>query len=200
MSSKTTENPVGQITLLGWVLSYPHLDKPHLPPGGTAKRYGAEFRLPKDHPNAAAELKKVEDEIARIRKEKEQGKVKIFDSDTCLRDGDKWEKAKEDQKGHWLLSANRPETQDRPRLLHKGKVDCPEDEIVKTFYPGVIVNAKVGIYHTTKGGGHKIPASLEVVQWAAKGTRLAGGGEASVDDLPDIDMEEAEALPEGMMD
>jgi hypothetical protein len=197
MSNTTTEKPVGQITLLGWILSYPHLKDSHLPPGGTNKRFGAEFRLPKDHPNYEAELKKVQAEITRIKKDKEKGKVKIFSADICLKDGDTWEKAKDDQKGHMILSANRPDSQGRPKLVTRKKVDVPEADIVATFYPGCVVNAIVGIYHTSKGGGHKIPASLETVQFSTDGARLGGGGgTASLDDLPDLEDDESDGLDE----
>lgn len=205
MSTKT-DTPVqsGPITLLGWILSYPHLTEAHIPPGGTTPRFGAELRLPKDHPNFDVEFAKVNGPVQAIKKDKETDKkVKIFPSGiAALKDGDDpaWEKRKEEHAGHWVMSANRAEKQGPPDAYGKkasaGVLSIAETN--KLFYPGCIVNAKVGIYYTKNGGDHKIPASLELIQFAGDGERLAGGGgKADPSDLPDIDEEPAD-LPAGM--
>lgn len=198
MSTKT-EKPKGQFTIKGAILSFPHFTEAHAATEGGALRFGAELRIPKSN---TEDVKKVQAFIDEIKKEQDKHKVRIFSGDICLKDGDTWEKAREEHKGHWILSANKAAKQGPPDLYGRkhsaGKIpnetDAQKAAIEKMFYPGCIVNAVVNLYFTKKGGGAKIPATLDVVQFWADGDRLGGAGQASLDDLPDADDDDSDGL------
>lgn len=202
MKTKTEETksdkPKGQFTIKGVILSYPHLTEAHKATPTSDPRYGAELRIPKTN---VEDYQKLRDFIDELKKAKEKEKIRVFDSDICLKDGDTFEKRKPEHAGFWLLSANKSEKQGPPDLYGRkhsaGKLpneSKPEkDAIEKMFYPGLIVNAVVGIYFSSKGG-NKICATLEVVQKWQDGERLGQGGSASLDDLPDAEDDEDDNL------
>lgn len=197
MSTKTENKPKNgnQITLLGLRLSHPKLTEAKAVEEGGAKRYGCELWIEKT-PEGKKEYEKANALIQGIKssKEKDDRKVKIHKSNICLQDGDdeNWERRRPEHAGHWVLSANRAESQDRPRALGKKKSagDLSIEETRKLFYPGCYVNVVVSPFYTAKGGGHKIANVLEVIQFVRDGERLGAGGEANIDDLPDIDDDE----------
>lgn len=173
------------------ILSYPKLTKAEKARGDadSKPRFGAELRIPKSDTEGH---KAIMERINEIKKEKEKGKVKIYDSNLCIKDGDTWEKRKPEHAGFWILSSNRAEKQGPPPAYGKkasaGALTVEETD--KLFYPGCRVNVKVGFFFSDIGGA-KICSSLELIQFAGDGERLGGsGGHASADDLPDIEDEE----------
>lgn len=197
--SETTIERQEPLLLKNVILSYPKLTKAEKANGDDAgkPRFGAELRIPKSDTEA---YNAIMERINGIKKEKEKGKVKIFDSSLCIKDGDTWEKRKPEHAGFWILSSNRAEKQGPVPAYGKKASAGPLtiEETDKLFYPGCRVNVKVGFFFTDKGGA-KIPSSLELIQFAGDGERLGGGSQASADDLPDIDDDEDEdELPPGM--
>lgn len=201
MSENGNNDRQEPLLIKGAILSYPKLTKAEKAKGDadSKPRFGAELRIPKsDTAGHAAVMERID----AIKKDKEKSKVRIFDSSLCIKDGDTWEKRKPEHAGFWILSSNRAEKQGPPPAYGKkasaGQLTIEETD--KLFYPGCVVNVKVGFFFSDIGGA-KICSSLELVQFAGDGERLGGNGsQVSADDLPDIDDDEDDDsdLPPGM--
>ena len=127
------------------------------------KRFSLRPYLPKSNKATKARIDK---EIARIVRDELQGvmppKDKIF-----LVDGD--EKTDDDiAKGHWVISANRPEKDKQGRLnppavTHRNRKPAKEED--NPVYGGCRCNVLISIYLQKKW--KRICAQLEVVQFIA---------------------------------
>lgn len=181
----------GQVLLRNVRLSFPNLFEPKAVGNDPAAkaRYGCSFLIGKGD---KANLKLINEEIARIVKAKFKGKA-LPDKDQPLHDGDS--KDYDGYEGHFYLSANRSEKQGRPTVVNTNKTPVSEKDNV--VYGGCFVNAIVRLY--SQGGtgdkqgsyGKKICCSLETVQFVREGDRF-GAPSASLDDLPDIEEDGAE--------
>lgn len=143
-------------------------------------RYGCKIYLPKTDEKTKA---RIDAEFQRIIKEKLKG-VKPKTKDLCLQDGD-GEDGDEDTAGHWIISANRQESQGRPTVIDKDR--SPLAEADAKIYAGCRCNFLVGFY--VPKGWSKIAGGLEIVQFRADDEPFgAGRPDASV--MPDLSEED----------
>ncbi len=152
--------PEGQLLIQNAIIGYPKLFVPDRVKGDdTAKlRYGCQIYLPKSDEATKALIDK---EIARLAKVHMKG-VKPKSKDLFIKDGDSDDYGDENTKGHWIISANRAETQGRPQVVDRNRkaIDSTESSEV---YGGAVCNFLIGTF-VPKNWNGKICASLEIVQ------------------------------------
>ena len=174
----------GQIMVPNARLGYPKLYKADGIKGDpTSKpRFGCQLYLPKTDEKTKA---KIDAEIARLSKTHFKG-VKPKVKDLFFRDGD-GEDGDENTAGHWIISANRAETQGRPQVVDRARkpIDSANQSDV---YGGCYVNALIALF--VPKNWSKICASLEIIQKVKDGESF-GAPRVSADDvmpeLPDED-------------
>jgi len=181
--------PEGQVLIPTARLGYPKLfTASGIKNDATSKpRYGCQLYLPKSDVKTC---KAVQAEIDRLSKVNFKG-TKPKAKDLFIKDGD-GEDGDENTAGHWIISANRAESQGRPQVIDRQRKPIDSSESSKV-YAGCYVNALIGVY--VPKGWSKICASIEVVQFV-KGGEPFGGGRVDVDavmpELPDEDLEDYE--------
>lgn len=153
------------------------------------KRYDLTILIPKDDKVAYGLAK---GEVDRIVLEKKKAGVTIKKVNQLLKDGDDSE-ANEDYRGYWYFTASRQEAQGPPPVYGRKKAEGEIKPGHKDWpYSGCDIHAKVGIFHTNKGGD-KVCASIELIKFAGDNTPLGDKTKASADDLPD-DEDESDGL------
>lgn len=177
--------PEGQVLIPNARLGYPKLYKAEgIKNDASSKpRFGCQLYVAKSD---TVTCKALQAEIDRLAKLKFKG-VKPKTKDLFIKDGD-GEDGDENTAGHWIISANRAESQGRPQVIDRQRKPIDSSESNKV-YAGCYVNALIGIY--VPSNWTKICASIEVVQFVKDGEPF-GGGRVDVDavmpELPDEDM------------
>lgn len=179
MSTKTALQD-GQIMLPNCRLSYPKLYKAEpIKNDPTSKpRYGCQFLLPKSDEATKA---KIDKEIDRLSKLHFKG-VKPKSKDIALKDGD-GEDGDENTAGHWIISANRSESQGRPQVVGRDRKPIDSSE-QSTVYGGCYVNGLVAAFVPKKWG--KICFSLEIVQKTKDGESFGAPRVEAEDVMPEL--------------
>lgn len=169
-------------------LSFPKLFKAEGIKGDpTSKpRYGCQFLLPKSDEATKA---KIDKEIDRLSKLKFKG-VKPKSKDLCVKDGD-GEDGDENTKGHWVISANRAESQGRPQVVGRDRKPIDSSE-QSTVYGGCYVNGLISLFVPKNWG--KICASLEIVQKAKDGESFGAPRVEAEDVMPELADEDEESF------
>jgi hypothetical protein len=182
MSTKTL--PEGQIMLQNCRLSFPKLFRAEgIKNDPTSKpRFGCQFLLPKSDEATKA---KIDAEIARLTKLHFKG-VKPKAKDLAIRDGD-GEDGDENTAGHWVISANRAESQGRPQVVGRDRKPIDSSE-ASTVYGGCYVNGLVAAF--VPKNWPKICFSLEIVQKTKDGPSFGAPRAEAEDVMPELADEE----------
>jgi len=182
-----TPLPEGQVLVPVSRIGYPKLYKAEGIKGDSTSnpRFGCQIYIPKSDESTKA---KIDKEIARLSKLHFKG-VKPKSKDLCIKDGD-GEDGDENTKGHWILSANRAESQGRPQVVDRNRrpIDSAESA---TVYAGCYCNFLVSFFVPKNWA--KITASLEIVQFVKDGDPFGAPRPAAEDVMPELDEEEFEA-------
>lgn len=177
----------GQVIVPGR-LSFPKLWEAKAVAGdpNAKPRYGCQILLPKTDTATHAKLTAEIDRLAKLHFKGVRPKSK----DLFIKDGD-GEEGDEITAGHWVISANRAESQGRPLVIDRNRTPLmPSDN---KPYAGCFCNFLIGIYKPKNWT--KITASLEVVQFDKDGTPLGGGGgHANANVMPDLGDDESDGL------
>ena len=187
----STQIPEGQVLIQKALIGYPKLWEAKVvnnDPNGRP-RYGCQIYLPKEDESTKAKLDR---EIQRLVKTHMKG-VKPKSKDLFLKDGDSEDNRDEHAKGHWIISANRAESQGRPQIIDRKRKPIDSKDAAEV-YAGAECNFLVSIFIPKRGNTNQISACLEVVQKTADGTPF-GAARVDVDSvMPDLgDDEEFEA-------
>lgn len=178
----------GQILVTNARLSFPKLWKAEGIKGDpTSKpRYGCQLLLPKSDEATKA---KIDAEVARLSKVHFKG-VKPKAKDLFFRDGD-GEDGDENTAGHWIISANRAETQGRPQVVDRNRkpIDSSEQSSV---YGGCYVNSLIALF--VPKNWSKICASLEIVQKVKDGESFGAPRVEAEDVMPELPDDEDESF------
>lgn len=178
MSTKALQE--GQVLIPNARLGYPRLFKAEGIKGDadSKPRYGCQLYLPKSDEATKA---KIDKEIDRLSKLHFKG-VKPKSKDLSIKDGD-GEDGDENTKGHWIISANRAETQGRPQVVDRARrpIDSSEQSEV---YGGCYVNALIAFYVPKNWG--KICTSLEIVQKVKDGESFGAPRVDAEDVMPEL--------------
>lgn len=145
-------------------------------------RFSANFLL--DKTKDAKQIKKIEDAIDGLLKEKNKGK-KLPADKVCIRDGD--EKEYDGYAGQMFISAANKK---RPTVVDRDKSPLAEEDGKPEA--GDYVNAVIRLWWQDNKFGKRVNASLEVIQFVKEGEKF---GPAKVDldsALPDLADEEEE--------
>lgn len=135
-------------------------------------RFSANFLL--DKVKDAKQIKKVEDAIDALLKEKNKGKKLPVDK-VCLRDGD--EKDYDGYEGQMFISAANKK---RPTVVDRDKSPLAEEDGKPEA--GDYINAVIRLWWQDNKFGKRVNASLEVVQYVKEGVRFGA---------PKVDLDEA---------
>ncbi len=146
-------------------VSFPHLFTPPVINGEEGK-CGAVLML--DPATHAAEIKKIEDAIAALCKEKNKGR-KLPSDKLCLRDGD--DKGRSEYEGLHVLSAN---SRGKPLVLRGDGKTRIEEATDSAIYAGCFVNAKIRLWFQDNQYGKRVNAELVAIQFAVHGAALDG--------------------------
>ena len=172
--------PEGQLLVPNSRLGYPKLWKAEAIKNvsDSKPRFGCAIYLPKSDEATKA---KIDKEIARLSKINFKG-VKPKSKDLCVVDGD-GEDGDENTKGHWIISANRAESQGRPQVVDRSKkaIDSSDASMV---YAGCYCNFLVSFFVPKSWG--KICASLEIVQFVRDGDPFGAARAVAEDVMPDL--------------
>lgn len=145
-------------------------------------RFGCAIYLDKSDEATKARIDK---EIARLSKVHFKG-IKPKSKDLPIRDGDNPEEGDENTAGCWILSANRAETQGRPKVIDRNKKPIDSSE-ASEVYAGCFCDYIVSFF--VPKNWNKICISLEVVRKNKEGAPL-GAARVDVDTaMPDLDPE-----------
>jgi len=148
-------------------------------------RFGCQIYLSKSDEATKAKLDK---EIARLTKAHLKG-VKPKSKDLFIKDGDSEDNRDEHAKGHWIISANRAESQGRPQVVRRNKLPIDSKD-ASEVYAGCYCNFLVSIFIPKRGNTNQISACLEVVQKVKDGDPF-GAARVDVDNvMPDMPDEE----------
>lgn len=174
--------------------------------GGDKPRYSANFIIDMSTEEGRKTKAQVDKVIEEILAEEFKGR-ELVGKDVCLRKGDTQIDKKTDEvykgyAGNFFISGARSEKRGAPLVTgyktSAGAVARNHDEFPES---GDWVNAKLNIYSLNgkndKGGdpshGRKICCEIQVVQLAAKGEPLGGGGKpttAGLDDIDEVDVDD----------
>lgn len=185
-TEKKEKNPA-EFILTNVRLSFPHLATPKAVGKDGKPRYTASFLLDKAKPEHEALIKGMRakaNELYAAGVKKEGAKPASHLN--ALKKGNDEDGAPlyDGYDGMWVLSAARAEKQGPPKCITGTKVLIPREEIDQILYAGCFVNAKIRLYFMDYDGSKRICASIEVVQFKAKGEPF-GNGSASTEDMPD---------------
>jgi len=151
-------------------ISFPSLWSHSKYQGESTGKYDCTLVL--DNVANAADIKKLNAEIARLTKESFKGK-KLSSDKICLKDADE---------EHFPNSMSiKASNKTRPTIIDKDKSQLTEDDGV--IYAGCYVNAVVDLWAQSSGFGKRINASLMGVQFNKKGEAFGAVKTASVDDF-----------------
>lgn len=157
------------------ICSYPHLDKPWKKNEKDREKFSVTGLGPKETHGEVKAL--LVEQINRLLAEAKMGKIGA--EHKFVRNGDTEDgPLKPETEGMWIIKAS--ENPDRaPKVRNQlTKVMTPA-EILKTIYPGCIINILIRPWAQNNDFGKKINANLIAVQFVKDGTRI---GEAAIDD------------------
>lgn len=175
------------------VCSYPHLDKPWKKNEKDREKYSVTGLAPKEtHDDAKKLIVEVINSLLTGAKMGKIGAEHKFCRNGDTEDGP----LKPETEGMWIIKAS--ENPDRaPKVRdQRTKVMTPA-EILKTIYPGCIINILIRPWAQNNEHGKKINANLIAVQFVKDGTRI---GEAAIDDDDAWEVLEVEDTDFGSLD
>lgn len=168
-----------RVYLKGVILSYPHLHERQKANEEAEPKFSASFLIDPSTKVGKQNIKKIEAAMKAARDAKNvKASVKIKDTRLCYLDGnDNTDDEGNVKAGYEDMMYIKASNKDPVRLLtrKKGEVD-PEKS---PFYGGCEVEAMLGLYYTTKGGGPGLFASLDGVRFWDDGTPF---GKPPIDD------------------
>lgn len=179
----STQLPEGQLLIPNAKLGYPKIweakavnNDPNARP-----RYGCQIYLPKSDESTKA---KIDKEIARLVKVHFKG-VKPKSKDLFIKDGDSEDNRDEYAKGHWIISANRAESQGRPQIVDRTRkaIDSSERERV---YAGCVCNFLISVFIPKRGNQNQIASCLEIVQFVKDGEPFGAARVAAESVMPEL--------------
>ncbi|QPZ53269.1 putative DNA replication protein [Achromobacter phage vB_AchrS_AchV4] len=178
-----------QITLKNVRLLFPKIWTPEALEEGQKKKYGAMFGLDPDTPHGKANLKLVKSKIEELKLETwkdKADKIKIKDDRLCLVDGNDMTNQESGEVYDGCADMMIVSAKNEKQFPRVDRNRNPVTEADDVLYPGCYVNAVVRLYVVTdqKKGGNGIFASLEAIQYFAKGDRF-GGKPVDADDVFD---------------
>lgn len=165
----------GTIVVMNAILSYPHLFKAWARNPNEKAKFSARFLLPKD--THAECINIIKQQCIKILKENNKGE-KIPADKYFLRDGDLT--GKPEDEGRYYIAASEDT---RPNVIDRDKSPLTEED--DKMYPGAIVNVLIRPWWQNNNYGKRINANLLMVQFVAKGERIAGAARPDVDDVFD---------------
>jgi hypothetical protein len=186
----STTLPEGQLLIQKALLGYPKLYEAKIvnnDPNGRP-RYGCQIYLPKSDESTKA---KIDKEVQRITKLHLKG-VKPKAKDLCIKDGDDDDNRDEHARGHWIISANRAESQGRPQVVDR-KRNAIDSKDAGDVYAGCVCNFLISLFVPKRGNTNQISASLEIVQKVADSDPFGSPRVVAEDVMPELDEEEFEA-------
>jgi hypothetical protein len=178
----------GQVHIPEGRLSYPKLYEPKAAKGdpNSKPRYGCKILIPKSDEATKA---KIDKEIARLIKAHLKG-VKPRSSALPIVDGD-GEDGDEYSKGHWVLSANRAQSQGPPQVVDRQN-KAIDSKNASTVYAGCHCDFMVGFFFQSNWG--RICCGLEIVRKKRDGESFGAARQAAEEVMPELpDDEEEEA-------
>ena len=175
----------GQVKIPNARIGYPKLFVPEAIKGmaDSRPRYGCAVYLSKDDKKTKA---KIDIEIKRIVEAKLKG-VMPKSKDLCIKDGD-GEDGDENTVGHWIISANRQESQGRPTVIDRDRSPLAQQDA--KIYAGCRCDFLVGFF--VPKGWAKIACGLEIVQFRGDDEPF-GAGRPDVSVMEDLSEEDEEA-------
>lgn len=176
-------------------LSYADLFKPRTFKGdsGGQARYKTNVLVPKDTPEGAAIVAKLKAAMTAAAKEKWGDKIPPITGDKkCVKDGDR-EGAREEEKGHWVVSAS--ETANPPTLLRRDKSEAKESD--GELYSGAVADVLINVWAQDNSYGKRLNANLRAVRFVAHGEKFGKGGTTSREAFADLADDEGESAAAG---
>ena len=172
----------GQILVPNSRLGYPKLFHAESIKGmaDSRPRFGCAIYLPKSDEATTAKLNKG---IHRLAKEKMKG-VTPKSKDLFIKDGD-GEDGDENTVGHWIISANRQESQGRPTVIDRDRSPLAQQDA--KIYAGCRCDFLVGFF--VPKGWAKIACGLEIVQFRGDDEPF-GAGRPDVSVMEDLSEED----------
>lgn len=185
----STQLPEGQVLIRNARLGYPKLWEPKAVKNDdkARPRFGCQIYIPKSDENTKAVLDR---EIARLVKTHMKG-IKPKSKDLFLKDGDGEDNRDEHAKGHWIVSANRAESQGRPQIIDRKRVAIDSKDAAE-MYAGCYCNFLISVFIPKRGNTNQISACLEVVQKVKDGEPFGAAPvdvESVMPELEDDDFE-----------
>lgn len=173
-------------------LSFPTLHEAQAPKNvkDAKKSFSANFLLDPKNASHVPQLKQIQAEIARLRKEAWGGPHPKEKPLECFGKGET--RTNNDgviyngYEGMFFLGAKSAEDK-RPLILSRDKTIISDPkEINRIMYGGCFVNANINFWVQDNDFGKAIRCGLQAVQFWADGDAF-GGGRASVDDFDDVE-------------
>lgn len=157
-------------------ICYVNVFEPRAMEGSDVKKYGLCILIPKGN----AQIKKVEELVLKVAKEKWPKKVvgnKLGGGlKNPLRDGDEDREEHDEYEGMMFLNAN---STTKPKIYDKDKsVIGPDDGII---YSGCYANVSVNLYAFDLPTNKGVAVGLNALQFHKHGENLGGGGDYSGD-------------------
>lgn len=167
-------------------LSYPALWKPKAFGGKGDQgepKFQANFLMQKDDDIGEANIAKLEDAIAHVKKEKwPKGAPKLAAAKICLKDSEDMEEMSDGYEGCMYVTSS---SSKKPRVLDSDKLDVKEGDD-EAPYAGCYVDAIVRVWAQDNEYGKRINCSLEGVKFRADGDAF-GAAPIDPDDFDDDD-------------
>jgi hypothetical protein len=184
------------VVLTGVRLSFPKLWKAEQSTPDSKPKFGATFILDPETANGAANIKKIEAAIKKIKTDTWKDKAgKIYDNIETKRkafcDGNDVTNAEGDvYAGYEDMMVVKASNARRPQVLNRDKSPLTEEDGV--IYGGCYVDAVVSFYSVTKKeqGGNGLFATLELVRYRKEGEAFGAAPIDADDYLDELDDDE----------